>query len=139
MQNNRSTGVTILGWLFRIGGVVGFAQSMAGILKIFSMIMRKSQMLSFVLLGISILVLCSSILMYYIGVGLLKLEERARKWAIYISVFSIALGLLTLFTRGNIAEISLRIILFVIVIIYFNQEEVKEQFEQKGDKATAGS
>jgi hypothetical protein len=54
-----------------------------------------------------------------------------RKWAIYISVFSIGLGLLSIFTLHNVVETVLRIVLFVIMIIYFSSANIKEQFEKK--------
>jgi len=129
MEKKRSIGVTIIGILSILGGVVGIGLN-AG---------KLSEYPHYPIFHIIISGLAFGMFSIFTGIGLLRLKEWARKAEIILCILGALLyfSLMVVLSHGSIEDAFLaffqrswfKTIIAIIIIIYLTRPKVKEQFK----------
>lgn len=125
-MDNKILGIKVAGWLYRILGVLGLLRVGFMLVLIFYGSRNKfaatpapMNLWIFLLLDFAI-----SLFIIIIANGLLRLEEKSRKYAFYVGICWVIADLLS-----NQFKISFITVIFIIIIFYISHPKIKEQFK----------
>ena len=123
MDKKKSKGIIIISSLYRIWGVLGLIFSATVIWMLFSP--HTSEYISQAIIkifpiplnpwAIILIAIAISVFSLMVANGLSNLEEWARKWTLYLSIFAIIYGLVETFTKG----FEVGSFIMSAIIIYF--------------------
>ena len=137
MEKKRSKGVTTLAWIHIFSGVYILIYSVKISMQLSRVVAAEGYdtvpLISlFLMLCLIVISVVISVFLFILGNGLLKLKEQARKWAIYLAIFSLIVVVATLyFTKGSgMGGLLLPIITFRL----FSHPKVKAQFNPELDE-----
>lgn len=139
MTKQRSKGVTIWAWFFMIGSAYSLFTSLKWFLFPMKSEIRET-LQQFYKIPVepfmkwsSVVACVTSILVFFIGLNLLKLNEKARKALFYYSAYTAitALGMGFIMTNFRLFIFSAvtTLILLAIQISYFTRPHVVKQFQ----------
>ncbi|PIQ90136.1 MAG: hypothetical protein COV71_06235 [Candidatus Omnitrophica bacterium CG11_big_fil_rev_8_21_14_0_20_41_12] len=124
-MDSKILGIKVVGWLYRILGVLGLLRVGSMLALIFSNLRNKFEAVPvpinlwiFLLFDFTI-----SLFLIIIAKGLLRLEEKSRRYALYLGLGDVILDLLS-----NQFRISFFTLIFIAIIFYIIHPKIRAQF-----------
>lgn len=121
-RNKRSLGVTIFGWFFILSSLAGVSQ----VLPVLNKTGIPAVNSFFILVEFVFNSAC-----FFIGLGILALDNNFRKSAIYYAILLFILSMVEALVFPSdqmIAQVIVKIFGIVIIFIFFTRPKVREQF-----------
>lgn len=130
-MNKRSIGVTIFGWFYIISSFTGVAQ---GLQVLSLLVLNKTEEIPAITLLFLLVEFAFNIAIFFIGLGVLGLNDSARKSAICCAIFLFLLAIVEcfVFPAGEMTvQTIVKMLGVIIVSIFFTRHKVKMQFKPK--------
>lgn len=118
-MNSRPTGVTIIALLVIIGGVLGVAGGLIGILGTDA---------SSTVVGVGISTVIVAAIQLFVGLGLWTLQRWAWLLAVIVLGLRVIVDLVAIFTGGELITVIVNLVITFVLLWYLYRPNVQQAF-----------